>query len=411
MAFLDYDGLKRYTEKFKSWVSGSFVPKTPTSWAEIQREVQLGHGAVLFPVGSQLTLTHSVYGDIVMDVVSHDTVKKAKLSEDGQAQYDADGKIAAVENAHTMTLMAHDQVLVRENRWTNGMRFDAAEMMYYAESGLAAGTYNFTVPTTLSLWTAGTYQFTLTKDAPAPSWLKIGGNEGYAWKYAITDLKMNVFETQTQADSAAYESVAITSGSAGTSLGTLGTELNHTERISYGSNNYKESSVRQWLNSEAAYGSVWTPQTHFDRAPQWVTGETQLTEVAGFLNGCPADFLDAIATAVVKCAANNVYEAPDSTVTVGSTYELADRVFIPSLNEVGLTYSYAAVDDSTLFQFFDGASDADRIKYFNGSANCWMVRTCDKNDAYGGILVTAAGGVSIFGAVNISGVTPCVIIA
>ena len=357
MAFLDYDGLKRYTEKLKSWVSANFVPNVPTSWAQIQREVRLGHGAVLFPVGSQLTLKHSVYGDIAMDVVSHDTVKKAKLSEDGQAQYDADGKITAVENAHTMTLMAHDCIV--------NLQYDSAEAMYYAESGLAAGTYNFTVGAAYLQWAAGTYQFTLTQAVPAGGQLCIGGNAGRA----LTALKVNSYASASS--TSVIESAAITSGSEGTSLGTLGTELNHAQRISYGSNNYKESALRQMLNSDAAAGSVWTAQTYFDRPPTWAAS------TAGFLNGCDTDFLDAIATAVVKCSANDTYECPTSmggTVTKNTAYEVADKIFMASATEVGLNGGGVA-DRSTLFQYYDGAEDADRIKTLSDAANPWWIRT------------------------------------
>ena len=340
MAFLDYDGLKRYTEKLKAWVGANFVPNAPTSWAQIQREVQVGHGAVLFPVGSQLTLTHSVYGDIAMDVVSHDTVKKY-----------------GDESAHTMTLMAHDCIV--------NLQYDSAEAMYYAESGLAAGTYNFTVGAVYLQWAAGTYQFTLTQAVPAGGQLCIGGNAGRA----LTALKVNSYASASS--TSVIESAAITSGSEGTSLGTLGTELNHAQRISYGSNNYKESALRQMLNSDAAAGSVWTAQTYFDRPPTWAAS------TAGFLNGCDTDFLDAIATAVVKCSANDTYECPTSmggTVTKNTAYEVADKIFMASATEVGLNGGGVA-DRSTLFQYYDGAEDADRIKTLSDAANLWWIRT------------------------------------
>ena len=272
MAFLYYDGLRRLVAIMDERYTRN---RTKDSWLTVQKNVRLGRGETLFPVGSQLTLKHSVYGDIVMDVVSHDTVKKY-----------------GDESAHTMTLMAHDCIM--------NLQYDAPEAMYYAATELAAGTYNFTVGAAYSKWAAGTYQFTLTQAVPEGGQICISGNAGTA----LTSLKVN--SCASASSTSVIESAAITSGSGGTSLGTLGTELNHSHRISYGSNNYKESAVRQFLNSDAAAGSVWTPQTYFDRPPTWA-GST-----AGFLNGCDADFLDAIATAVVKCSANNRYEYPES---------------------------------------------------------------------------------------------------
>ena len=42
--------------------------------------------------------------------------------------------------------------------------------------------------------------------------------------------------------------------------------VNHQQRCRYGSNNYKESAIRQFINSDAA-SFAWTPKTNFDRPP------------------------------------------------------------------------------------------------------------------------------------------------
>ena len=378
MAFLDYDGLKRYTEKLKAWVGANFVPNVPTSWAQIQREVQVGHGAVLFPVGSQLTLKHSVYGDIVMDVVSHDTVKKY-----------------GDERAHTMTLMAHDCIM--------NLQYDASEAMCYAATELAAGTYNFTVGAAYSKWAVGTYQFTLTQAVPAGGQICIGGNADTV----LTDLYIQTYASQQTTTVLETTASKIASGSAGISLGVWAKDLNSPQRMSWGSNNYKESAMRQMLNSDAAAGSVWTPQTYFDRPPTWAAS------TAGFLNGCDADFLDAIATAVVKCSANNTYECPESaggTVTRNTAYEVADKIFLASETEVGLDGGDVA-DGSTLYEFFEGAENADRIKTLNGSAIYWCLRTAYTARASGIRNVNSNGGLNYNHARNAHGLAPCCIIA
>ena len=43
--------------------------------------------------------------------------------------------------------------------------------------------------------------------------------------------------------------------------------MNHAHRLRYGSNRYKESAIRQWLNSDKAGGTWWQPQSEFDRPP------------------------------------------------------------------------------------------------------------------------------------------------
>ena len=105
------------------------------------------------------------------------------------------------------------------------------------------------------------------------------------------------------------------------SLGTADgktTNMNHSHRIRYGSNNWVESAMRQYLNSDKAAGSVWTPQTKFDRPPSWNAN------TAGFMNGLDADFLAVIGkTTKVTCR---------NTVTLLFTY--CENVVVASTTPV-----------------------------------------------------------------------------
>ena len=342
MPFLDYTGLTT----FKGMCDKTYRKILVNNFKMIQGDVQSGNGAFLYPVGTQFTLKHSFYGDIVFDVVAHDTVKKS-----------------GSPNAHTMTLMAHDCIS------TQNFQFDSAEAMYYAATELAAGTYNFTVNSAYGQWAVGTYNFTLSKNVPAGGQICIGGDSNTA----LTSLNIKTYASQQTTTVLETTASKISSGSAGTSLGAWAEDLNHPQRMAEGSNNYKESALRQLLNSDAAAGSVWTPQTKFDRPPSWVSD----SNYEGFLKGCPADFLDAIAPAVVKCSANNTYECPASmggTVTKNTAYVLTDKVFLASEAEVGLNGGDVA-DGSTLYEFFEGATNTDRIKYLNDNAHYWWLRT------------------------------------
>ena len=309
-----------------------------TTWAGIQKAVRAGIAPDILPVGTQLLVKHSVYGEHLYDVVAHDYLKSV---------HD--------ENAHTMTLLCHDQIAA--------IQFDSAEAFYYAEAELPAGTYNFTLATAYSSWAAGTYQFTLTQALPKGGQLSISG---YATA-AMTARQVRAYASRTA--TAVTESVAITSGNAGTSLGTFGTELNHSQRVSYGSNNYKESAIRQFLNSPSAAGSVWTPQTKFDRPPTW------MTSLAGFVGGFDDEFLSVIGEVIVPCSTNNTYEAPDSTVAKGEKYTVTDKFYLASQREIFGNNSESVADDSVLFPYYEGADAADRIKYRDGSAAVRWMRT------------------------------------
>ena len=289
-----------------------------------------------------------------------------------------------------MTIQQHDLL--------PGTQFDAPEAFYYAETQLAAGTYNVILASAYGGWAAGTYQFTLTQAVPAGGQLRINGYESTA----ITSLKVQSFANRTT--NTATESVAITAGSGGTNLGTFGEgAINSIQRVSYGSNNYKESAMRQFLNSSAAAGSVWTPQTKFDRPPSW------LTSLAGYKNGLDQDFLAVVGKVVLPCSANNIYEAPDSTITKGTAYTLNDEFYIASRAEI--FGSHDVNDGTVLFPFYEGAGNADRIKYRDGSAANWWLRSPSSGYAVIVRFVRSDGTVSNYYAYSASGLAPaCTIV-
>ena len=307
-------------------------------WESIARAVRSGIAPSLYPIGSELTVLHSKYGEMAYEVVAHDYFKNPRN-----------------ESAPTMTLMSVNLM--------PPLQYDSAEAFYYANSSLPAGTYNFTISNVYSSWSAGTYQFTLTKPVPAMGQLAISNNAATV----LTSLKVRSYASRIATDY--MEEVAITIGNSGTSLGTLGNELNHVHRVSYGSNNYKESAIRQFLNSEGAVGSVWNPQTKYDRPPSWVG------TADGFMRGFDADFLSIVGKVRVPCSTNSTYEAPDSATTKGAKYTLNDRFYLPSQKEIFGDLAGTVDDGSTQFTRYEKADSVDFIKYRDNVASMWRTRT------------------------------------
>lgn len=359
-----FDQMNVYLDKIARAVGGQLDVST---WAGVQRAVKIGIAPDLFPVGTQLLVNHTDYGERAYDVVAHNHFKSA---------FD--------ENAPTMTLVPHDLL--------NTYQYDSAEAFYYAEAELPAGTYHFTLASAYSKWEAGTYQFTLTQALPKGGQLTISG---YA-DAAMTTRKVRAYTNQTT--TSITEEVAITVGEDGTNLGTFGTELNHSQRVSYGSNNYKESALRQLLNSSASAGSVWKPQTKFDRPPSW------LTTANGFMKGFDADFLAVLGKVIVPCSANNTYEAPDSTTIKNTAYTVNDTFFPLSRAEIYGTNDVA--DGSVLLPYYKGASNIDRIKYKNGSPAGWWMRTAHASYASSVRIVYTGGSLDSNGAVNSFSLVP-----
>lgn len=342
-------------------------PEFPlNSWAEFRKIIQYGYGPRLYPVGSEV----QIGSDPLMVVMGHNQERNP---------FDA--------TAPTCTLLSKKRLY--------SLQFDGREAMYYSEDGLAAGTYWFTA-TTYSSWTAGDYHFTLAQALPAGGQLCIKADAGTA----LTATKIQSFASRTE--TTPIEEVDIVSGQEGTGLGTLGTSaMNHPHRISYGSNNYKESAIRQFLNSDQLSGSVWTPQTKFDRPPSWFSTQQ------GFMSLISEDMANAVGAIDVACRTNTVYEAPDSTCGgTSKRYTVRDKFWLASMQQVNFA-SESVGEDVNVWPFYVGAVGADRIKLdTNGTAGYWWLRSPYPSYADIVRLVSAAGSLSGSGASSSYGVVP-----
>ena len=249
------------------------------------------------------------------------------------------------------------------------MQCDNTEALYYAKDGLAAGIYHFTLlPGYDTTYGGGsTFQFQLTKAVPA------GGILMFPWGWNVQASTVKISSYTKVTDTTPLESVAVSLGAGGTDLGTADgkTEnMNHTHRIRYGSNNWKESAIRQWLNSAGAAGTFWVPQTVFDRPPNWNAS------MAGWMNGMDADFLEVVATVVLTTARNNVNEGGGSDTT-------KDKFYFPSRPNLYMGKENN-IDEGPVWQRYSAYSDKDaantgadsgRIKRLNGSPKWYWIRT------------------------------------
>lgn len=361
------------------------------TWEDVKNAVRLGLGATLFPVGYEFTTEDSVTGAVITWVVrGHDN------------HIAANNKLT-----HTMTLETK-YVYGTANGTYRSFVFDATEALYYAAEELPAGTYNFTLLAGYDTTYGGgkTLSFTLTKPVPA------GGVIMFPWAYNTQSTVTKISTYASNAATAAIESVAVTEAADGTSLGVAdGTveNLNHTHRIRYGSNNYAQSAARQWLNSDAAAGSVWAPTNVFDRPPSWNTSYN------GFVRGLPADFLAVVQPAAIPCRTNSIFEVNSLDGTEFATnqvYTLKDRFFLLSRPEIYGTWDSTTYKDGTLLEFYEGLTDTERIKYdAAGSArHCWLRSPYPGNASYERP-VNSSGALASTSATNALGVAPACIIA
>ena len=366
------DTQNKFLAAILSAQGGSVVP---TSFKDVQTLVRAGLASKVFHIGDQLVCNK---GDVklVWDIIGidHDVPADKQFT-------------------HSMTLQLHDCIA--------SMQYDGTEALFYCETELAAGTYHFTLLSGYDITYGGgkTYQFTLTQPVPA------GGQIMFPWGYNSQAASTKVSTYASRTATAAIESVSVVEGTEGTSLGTADgntANMNHTHRIRYGSNNWVESAMRQWINSEKEAGSVWTPQTKFDRPPSWAAN------TAGFLNGIDADFLEVIGeTEKVTC---------HNTVTDGGGSDIiTDKFFLLSRREVYAGNEVSSVIEGEPYPYYSDYSDlsaagtgndTNRIKYRNGSPQYWWLRTPYSGIGYYVRYIYPAGNLNTSHASGSGGVAP-----
>lgn len=318
-------------------------------WGTVQALVRAGLAPKIFAIGDQLVCNHEIYGELVWDVIGidHDTPSDSQFK-------------------HSITLQLHD--------CCENFQFDAPEAMYYCTNELPAGTYYFTIQNYDAAYGGNTsYYFTLTNTVPA------GGQIDFRWGHNVkaSECKISTYKSPASLD--CIETVNVNEGTEGNFLGvTDGTyeNMNHAQRLRYGSNNWKQSAVKQWLNSADDENLWWNSAGRFDRAPSYI-------DKPGFLNGIDADFLSVLGKINKRTALNNV--------TDGGKYEdSTELMFFISYSEAysglenavkeGEPYPYYK-DYSKLLDAGIGADD-NRIKYFSGLAKYWWLRSPNAGNAY-----------------------------
>jgi len=249
-------------------------------------------------------------------------------------------------------------------------QFDAPEALYYAESELPAGNHIFTL-------NALQYTFITAQAVPTGGQVVVSGWSG------------DTYIPTTIATYASDKTTIIESGLAATS--TTGTDtlmpINNHSRCRYGSNNYIESAVKQWLNSNAAT-FAWAGKTNFDRPPSGApfTG-------GGFMKLLDAD-LAAVIGAVDKQVARN-------TITDGGGQDLfSDKVFLLSTVEV-FGSTEGVVTGEKAYPWYSALTGnptneelVGRIKYLSGSARYWWLRSPNVGNSNYPRLVITSGNVN-----------------
>ena len=324
------------------------------SWRAIKENVKMGFGELLYPVGTEFEVecpSGAPYNSIIFVVVGH-----------------------RVENGeHIMTLLMKHVIY--------GLQFDTPQAIIVPDETMAAGTYHFKLLIGYDTAYDGgkSVQFTLANDLAA------GGQIVMNWPYNQTWIGKNI-TVYGEFGANAIETCVMSEGTDGTDLGDAdGTVsiLNHTQRARYGSNNYKESALREWLNSGGAAGSWQTQQTRFQRPCSYAANR------AGFATYLDPEFAAVIREGTHLNRTNEVFDLNGKK----QAYSTTEKFFLPSQEEIGFSPESGIVC-GTAFDFYSGAAQSDKIKYditAQTTARIWWLRTPYPSSAYTERCVTSSG--------------------
>lgn len=158
----------------------------------------------------------------------------------------------------------------------------------------------------------------------------------------------------------------------------------------YGYNRYRDSALRQWLNSDADKGSWWSSTSNTDVAPK------ELSRYKGFMAGFDAPFLSMVEPVKIKTVTNSV---SDNGV-IDITY---DKFWLPSIEEVyGISFGTSDIE-GTYHPYWKRRTDLDApsndpnvsriITKIDGTAVSVRLRSAFPSDTSSGTYIFSNGSI------------------
>ena len=318
-------------------------------WADVQQITRMGLAEKMFKVGDQFLAEYKSVPTI-FNVIG--------IDHPGLVPTDP-------RFTHTLALQPQDCLM--------NARIDAPQAIFGAMTELLAGTHIFTL-------NGIKYQVTTTQPIP------VGGvMVGATWGDTYEPLTITTYGAGrvTPIES----SLPVT-----TATGADTITVNDHIRCRYGSNRYVHSALKQWMNSNDTT-FVWVPKGQYDMPSSY--------ETSGFLK-----LLDPELVAVLGAVTNKVAKA---TYDGGGQDSFVDKVFLLSRVELGYGPEGVTTGES-VYEFYDGVSDANRIKLLSGSPRYWWLRSPYVGDTYNTRHVYPSGTLGNYTAFYANGLSPACVI-
>lgn len=297
----------------------------------------------------------------------------------------------------------HSMSLLMLNTFT-GVVFCGTQALFQFPNGLPAGSYAFTINSSYQPTYGGgsTLYFTLTQAIPS------GGQIYFPWGYntQATANKISTYANNSAASVIESNiSVSTTPISGAINFGTIANStiqnvtvsdivvnINNVERARYGSNNWEQSAIRQWCNSKAKKGSVWTPKNIFDRPPSWAT------TLDGFMHGLDPHLVSAISKVKKTTLLNNVCDG-------GGNITTEETCWLMAMGEMGVNGFSAEGSQYEWYKQLLGGTIADLSTHTEliktdsaGAPQYWWLRSHNTSNASDSRNVGTSGIVGNHGA-------------
>lgn len=263
------------------------------------------------------------------------------------------------------------------------LAFDAPEALIKVVDGLAGGSH-FHVKLVNGAYGGGTgqdgtYGGTLAADQtiPAGGYLRhttmgvyqssYNTSQITAGKWIAYDASFNQIGSQIATDSGDETGTDFGTATAQTANGNS-PHVNFTSRNAYGDNRLEYSNWLQFVNASGT--GWWVQKTEFDFPPSGIS------TLKGLLTGLDPVMLRSMMKVKIRVAI--------PTCDGGGYKDIETKVFPLSMTEVNLGANNSVYEtsfglDNTLkttpLSFYQGATNADRIKTLNGSARFWWLRS------------------------------------
>ena len=362
------------------------VETSEITWGTVADLVLTGDAQTIFSAGDILTVAHSTYGEIQMEIMgfddhipvalryanadsavyvhSQDTIGVGTSVYQQRSMENVKGTISAITGS-TDVGTSHYNISVPEKITVDGVVYELQAHSMSLLSRKVIASLN---------WDAAEKAYALTEDETFQS------GKTYYTKSGDVYTEASVTEGEAVTPNTYYEANP------------------HANRVSYGYNNWEESAIRQWLNSDDAAGQWWSAKNIWDNAPSYATS------TAGFLNGITEPgFVNAVGPVYLKTAKNTVTDGGGSRIT-------SDRFFLPSSTEV-FGSATNNIYEGDQFAFFVGTDANGKIKHNSANtASGWWLRSPNASGASNVCNVYTTGTLSNGNASNAHGCAPACVI-